>query len=121
MEITIAVIGVLAAPVAAFVTWFLNRKKHIADIYEVITGASSNAVETMQTTMQELRIELSDAREKIDELIAENELLRADLHEYAKAVEELKSQNRQLMRQIHDMRVAYENGNHNGSTASVDA
>lgn len=110
MEISfiVAILGVLAAPIAAFMTWFLNRKKNIADIYNVIAGASGSAVETMQMTMQELRTELSEARVKIEELIAENELLREDLHEYAKAVDELKAQNKQLMEQIHDMRVAYE-------------
>ena len=100
----IAVIGILAAPIAAFFTWFLNRKKHIADIYNVIAGASGEAVETMQLTMQELRVELLDARQKIDELIDENQLLRADLAA-------LKKQNEQLMKQIHDMRVAYEQNN----------
>jgi predicted nuclease with TOPRIM domain len=97
----IAIIGVLAAPIAAFLTWFLNRKKHLADIYSVIAGASGEAVETMQMTMQELRHELQEARQKIEELIEENELLRADLAA-------LKSQNEQLMLQIHDMRVSYE-------------
>lgn len=97
----LAIIGVLAAPIAAFFTWFLNRKKHIADIYNVIAGASGEAVETMQATMQELRHELIDARQKIEELISENELLRQDLFA-------LKCQNEKLMEQIHDMRVAYE-------------
>lgn len=96
-----ALIGVLAAPIAAFATWFINRKKHIADIYTAIAGASGEAVETMQMTMQELRHELSEARQKIEELIEENELLRQDLAA-------LKSQNEQLMEQIHDMRVSYE-------------
>lgn len=98
----IAIIGVLAAPIAAFMTWFLNRKKHIADIYSVIAGASGEAVETMQVTMQELRHELSEARSKIEELIEENTLLRRDL-------QVLQNQNEMLIRQIHDMRVQYEN------------
>jgi chromosome segregation ATPase len=97
----LAIVGVLAAPIAAFFTWFLNRKKHLADIYGVIAGASGEAVETMQMTMQELRLELSEARQKIEELIEENELLRQDLAA-------LKAQNEQLMAQIHDMRVSYE-------------
>lgn len=104
----IAIVGILAAPIAAFFTWFLNRKKHIADIYNVIAGASGEAVETMQLTMQELRVELLDARQKIDELIDENQLLRADLAA-------LKAQNEQLMQQIHDMRVAYEQNTTNPS------
>ena len=100
-SLIIAILGVLIAPIAAFFTWFLNRKKHIADIYSVIAGASGEAVETMQMTMQELRLELSEARQKIEELIEENELLRQDLAA-------LKAQNEKLMDQIHDMRVSYE-------------
>lgn len=97
----IALMGLLVSPFAVFITWFLNRKKNMADIYSVITGSSQDAVETMQLTMQELRLELTDARQKIDDLIEENALLREDL--YA-----LKCQNEELMQQIHDMRVAYE-------------
>ena len=99
--VIIAIIGVLAAPIAAVITWMLNRKKHIADIYNALSESSQTAVETMQMTMQELRIELVEARQKIEELIAENELLRQDLAA-------LKSQNEALMEQIHDMRVSYE-------------
>lgn len=99
--VVIAIIGVLAAPVAAVITWMLNRKKHIADIYNALSESSQTAVETMQMTMQELRLELVEARQKIEELIAENALLREDLAA-------LKNQNEQLIQQIHDMRVSYE-------------
>lgn len=87
-----AIIGVLAAPVAAFVTWMLNRKKHIADIYNALSESSQTAVETMQMTMQELRLELIEAKNKIEELIFENEALRDDLRE-------LKIQNDLLMKE----------------------
>ena len=99
--VIVAIIGVLAAPVAAVITWMLNRKKHIADIYNALSESSQTAVETMQMTMQELRLELVEARQKIEELIEENALLRQDLAA-------LKNQNNQLMQQIHDMRVSYE-------------
>ena len=99
--IWIALIGILASPFAVFITWFLNRKKHVAEIYNVLSESSQNAVETMQLTMNELRKELSEARIKIEELILENELLRNDLTV-------LKNQNELLIRQIHDMRVQYE-------------
>ncbi len=103
MEPTIvaAIIGILAAPIAAVLTWMLNRKKHIADIYNALSESSQTAVETMQMTMQELRLELVEARQKIEELIEENALLREDLAA-------LKNQNEQLIAQIHDMRVSYE-------------
>ena len=99
--ILVAIIGVLAAPFAALITWMLNRKKHIADIYTALSESSQTAVETMQLTMNELRTELEEARRKIDDLIAENELLRHDLHE-------LKRQNEDLMREIRGLRASYE-------------
>ena len=99
--ILVAIIGVLAAPFAALITWMLNRKKHIADIYTALSESSQTAVETMQLTMNELRTELEEARRKIDDLIAENELLRHDLHE-------LKRQNQDLMTEIRGLRASYE-------------
>ena len=90
--IIVAIVGVLAAPVASFVTWFLNRKKHVADFYNAVSESSQMAVETMQMTMSELRIELIQAKNKIDELIQENVALREDLRE-------LKVQNERLMRE----------------------
>ena len=79
--VIVAIIGVLAAPVAAFFTWFVNRKKHIADIYAALSESSQTAVETMQMTMTTLHDELLDAKVKIESLITENELLRQDLRE----------------------------------------
>ena len=99
--ILIAIVGVLAAPLAALITWTLNRKKHIADIYAALSESSQTAVETMQMTMNELRTELEEARRKIDDLIAENELLRHDLHE-------LKRQNENLLIEIRGLRASYE-------------
>lgn len=99
--IIIAIIGVLAAPFAALITWLLNRKKHVAEIYNALSESSQTAVETMQLTMNELRIELEEARRKIDALIAENELLRKDLRD-------LKDQNTRLMHQITELRSFYE-------------
>jgi predicted nuclease with TOPRIM domain len=90
--VLIAIIGILAAPIASFVTWFLNRKKHVADFYNAVSESSQMAVETMQMTMNELRIGLVDAKAKIEELISENELLREDLHI-------LKSQNERLIQE----------------------
>jgi len=99
--IWIAIVGVLAAPVAAFSTWFLNRKKNYADLYSVLSESSQTAVETMQMTMQELRIELIESRNKIEDLIVENELLRRDLHE-------LKAQNEQLIEENRAFRIKIE-------------
>lgn len=90
--IAVAIIGVLAAPLAALITWMLNRKKHVSEIYSILSESSQTAVETMQLTMQELRLELVEAKIKIEELISENEALRDDLRE-------LKVQNELLMKE----------------------
>ena len=107
----VAIVGVLAAPIAAFVTWFLNRKKNYADLYNILSESSQTAVETMQLTMQELRIELVEAKDKIDELIAENELLRNDLHELKLQNEQLISENRAFKRKIEDLSKSIKNMN----------
>lgn len=99
--VIIPVFVALIAPIGAVTIWFLNRKKHVAEIYSAISEGAQTTVETMQITMQELRIELESAHRKMDELIVENELLRQDLAA-------LKQQNMDLIEQIHDMRVAYE-------------
>ena len=99
----VAIVGVLAAPIAAFVTWFLNRKKNYADLYNVLSESSQTAVETMQLTMQELRIELVEAKDKIEALINENELLREDLHVLKKQNEQLLLENRALERKIEEL------------------
>lgn len=79
--VLVAIIGILAAPIAAIITWLVNRKKHIADIYASLSESSQTAVETMQMTMTTLHDELIDAKVKIETLISENELLRQDLRE----------------------------------------
>jgi len=96
--VIVAIIGVLAAPVAAFFTWFVNRKKHIADIYAALSESSQTAVETMQMTMSTLHDELLDAKVKIENLITENELLRQDLRE-------LKNQNALLLEENRALRL----------------
>lgn len=101
--VLVAIIGVLSAPIAVLVTWMVNRRKHVADIYTALSESSHAAVETMQLTMQELRIELVEAKEKIDELIKENELLRADLRDLKAQNEQLISENRAFKRKIEDL------------------
>ena len=98
--IIIAVIGVLAAPIAALLTWLLNRRKHISEIYNILSESSQTAVETMQMTMQELRIELTEARVKIDELVEENAHLRSDMRELKEFNIRLLDENQKLKSQL---------------------
>jgi hypothetical protein len=53
--IWVALIGILAVPLSVFVTWLVNRKKHVADIYTAITEGSQNAVETIHDAMDVLK------------------------------------------------------------------
>lgn len=109
--IIIAIIGVLSAPIGVLVTWMLNRKKHVADIYTALSESSQVAVETMQLTMQELRIELTEAKEQMQALIQENELLRTDLHELKLQNEQLLLENRAFKRKIEELTKSIKNMN----------
>ena len=88
--ILVAIVALLAAPIASFFTWMLNKRQGLANIYNSLSETQQNAVETMSMTMQSVRIDLDNAHQKIDQLINENELLR-------ESIEELKVQNRQLL------------------------
>ena len=107
--LVVAVIGVLSAPMAVFLTWALGRRKQVAEIYSVMAESSQTAVETMQTLMEELRIELIEAKDKIDELIKENELLRIDLQELKVQNEQLITENRAFKRKIEDLSKSIKN------------
>lgn len=61
----LGIIGVLMTPLGIFLTWFFNRKKHVAEIYGVLTESSQTAVETMQVTLNVVHQELKEAQEKI--------------------------------------------------------
>lgn len=101
--VLVAIIGVLAAPIAAFFTWFVNRKKHIADIYSALAESSQSAVETMQMTMTTLHDELKEAKSRIEDLITENGLLREGLLDLKKQNEELIKENKELRIKIDEV------------------
>lgn len=98
--IVIAIVGVLAAPLAALLTWMLNRRKNVSEIYSILSESSQTAVETMQMTMQELRIELTEAREKIDEIVEENAHLRQDMRDLKSFNIKLLDENKKLKNQL---------------------
>lgn len=88
--ILVAVVSLLVAPIAALVTWALNKRQGLANIYNSLSETQQNAVETINTALQAVRTELDTAHSKIDQLIQENKLLR-------ESIEELKVQNCQLL------------------------
>ena len=95
--ILVAIVALLAAPLASFFTWMLNKRQGLANIYNSLSETQQNAVETMSMTMQSVRIDLDNAHHKIDQLISENQLLRD-------SIEELKVQNRQLLSENDQLR-----------------
>jgi len=105
METTVlvAIVTVLAAPLAALLTWLLNRRKHVSEIYNMVSESSQTAVETMQITMQELRIELVDAKEKIEFLAEENTQLRKDIRELKAINVTLLDENQKLKSQLDNL------------------
>jgi uncharacterized protein (DUF3084 family) len=98
--VLVAIVTILAAPLAALLTWLLNRRKHVSEIYNIVSESSQTAVETMQITMQELRIELTEARGKIDDLIVENANLRSDMKELKEFNVTLLGENQKLKNQL---------------------
>ena len=94
--VLVALISVLAAPIAVFITWMVNRKKHVADIYGVLASSSQSAVETMRVAMDALHEELIEANKKIDilqkeivQLRHQNNLLLEENHILHDKVDEL--------------------------------
>jgi regulator of replication initiation timing len=98
-------VSLLLAPLAAFVTWILTRKKQSADISVSISEAAQTSVESLILVMDELKSKIEDSTSEIallkvrtEELILENELLRMEL-------EELKQQNTQLLEDNSKLRI----------------
>lgn len=70
-------VGLLAAPLAAVITWALARPKQKADVHSSMVSSASTAVDAITGVLGEVRRELEEARQEIAALRAEN----ADLHQ----------------------------------------
>lgn len=105
--ILIAVIGLLAAPIAAFVTWLANRRKNIGEIYSTLTDSAQSAVETMQATMETLHEELANAQAKIEQLIEENQKMQKEIAKLRQQNHLLLQENHELHRKIDDLVKAF--------------
>jgi predicted nucleic acid-binding Zn-ribbon protein len=92
----IAIIGLLAAPVASLITWMANKKKNVGDIYATLSDSAQTMVEAMQGTMETLHDELLAAQEKIERLIQENQKMQAELSK-------LRQQNLLLLQENHSL------------------
>jgi septal ring factor EnvC (AmiA/AmiB activator) len=99
-SILVSIVALLAAPVGAFVTWVLHRRKSVADIYNTISESSQNAVEAMNTALEALRNELDEAHKKIDTIMQENKQLHQDIMEVKEQNKKLLAENVKLKKQL---------------------
>lgn len=83
------IVGILAAPFAAFITWVLSRPKQKADVHNSVVSSASAAVDTIADVLNEVRSELAEARTEIEALRSENQSLHQMVIDLRKQVAEL--------------------------------
>lgn len=83
------IIGLLAAPIAAIITWLLSRPKQRADVHTSMMTSASAAVDTIADVLGEVRQELEEARSEIAALRQENQSLHQMVIDLRKQVAEL--------------------------------
>lgn len=71
------IVGLLAAPIAALVTYLLARPKQRADIHNSVVTSASSAVDTIADVLNEVRVELEEARIELQALREENHMLKS--------------------------------------------
>ena len=81
-EVVAALIAMLAAPLAAAVTWRFTKRKQDADTNTSYAQAANVSVETMLAVVNQLRQEVED-------LARENAQLRVEIARLSKLVKEL--------------------------------
>lgn len=81
-EVIIGIIGL----VSTVLTWFLSRKKYYADIETVKISNDSNAIDSMNKSLdfykdivEDNKKRLDDSQEQINQLLKENYQLKQDL------------------------------------------
>ena len=83
------IIGLLAAPIVAVVTYLLSRPKQRSDVHASMVSSASTAVDTIADVLQEVRNELEEARGEIAALREENQTLRVMVDDLKKQISEL--------------------------------
>lgn len=81
-EVIVSIIAMLAAPLAATLTWRFTKRKTDAETHTSYAQAANVSVETMLTVVNQLR-------QEVDELAKENAQLRIEIARLSKLVREL--------------------------------
>lgn len=84
----IATIGLFAAPVAAFITWFLNRGRDRSHSTSSLVTASSSAVDAIREVLDTYRSENKMLHESVGELMQLNISLKNEIDDLRQTVEE---------------------------------
>jgi predicted nuclease with TOPRIM domain len=99
-SIVVAMIGLLTAPFAAWVSWILSKRKTDNDIGTSIVVASADAVEAIRSVMDSLKLELAEAKKELTEFKAHNKELELSLKVLQAQNETLLEQNLLLANEI---------------------
>jgi flagellar biosynthesis chaperone FliJ len=101
--VLLAIIGLLGIPFGALATWFFNRRKSLADMYNSIAEAGQFAVESVSSALDTVRSELEEAHLKIDALSDQNTHLTQAIAELKIQNETLIKENAHLRRQVTEL------------------
>lgn len=104
-SIVVALMGLLSAPIAAFVGFRLNKQKTDTDISNSIATASGDAVEAIKEVMTSLAAELRETKVELGEFKKQNREMEKSLHQLNEQNETLMSQNKKLAQEINDLRL----------------
>lgn len=94
-EVVIAVLGLLAAPVLATVTWHLTRKKQTAETHSHIAQGANFAVDAMLKVLEQLRKEVAELTTEAELLRVENGRLHSEVSLLRDVVQKLGGQHDQ--------------------------
>lgn len=95
------IVGLLATPIAAAATYFLNRKKNSIDSDSAIATGASIAVETITQVLESLREELDETRKELSAACEQLEGMR-------KQNERLLRENRELINKVAELKAMVE-------------
>lgn len=103
-SVYVALMGLLSAPIAAYVGFRLNKKKTDTDISNSIASASGDAVGAIKEVMTALAVELKETKNELAEFKKQNRAMENALHELKEQNETLIEQNNKLSKEIDDLR-----------------
>jgi len=103
-SVLVAIIGLLAAPVAAWTSWVLTKKQTSADISASLVVASAGAVDAIKDVMDTLKEELATTKTELSAFRRHNAELEASLRELHEQNLLLISQNENLANEIASLR-----------------